>query len=268
MMRTRWALVGLVTVMVAVLVACGGGDDGGDGERSAPTTEAEAETVDADDWVDDASDICQDHLDEAAENDEEDPGDSLETAREVFEDFADEIEDLGVPEGLEDEAEELIDALDHHVELLDEGLEVVDDGEDPHDDEDWGEELGDNNDDTFEAVEDLDLDCEQVVHEIEIPDVTVPPTDTVPTETVPSTDSSTSVLDLQPLAPAAFMIFDYGTDAGLDILADTCFDGDMQSCDDLYRTSPVGDELSYEAYGATCGGRLVEERPGECVSLI
>jgi hypothetical protein len=44
-----------------------------------------------------------------------------------------------------------------------------------------------------------------------------------------------------------------GDDATLDDLAQSCFDGDMQSCDDLFLESDVGS--AYETYGDTCAGR-------------
>jgi hypothetical protein len=44
-----------------------------------------------------------------------------------------------------------------------------------------------------------------------------------------------------------------GDDPALDELAQGCYDGDMQACDDLYARS-VSDSL-YELYGGTCAGR-------------
>jgi hypothetical protein len=52
-----------------------------------------------------------------------------------------------------------------------------------------------------------------------------------------------------PVAPG-----DLGEDPTLDGYADACFDGDLQSCDDLYSDSePLSD---YEHYALTCGGRV------------
>jgi hypothetical protein len=39
----------------------------------------------------------------------------------------------------------------------------------------------------------------------------------------------------------------------MDELAEGCFDGDMQACDDLFLRSPSGS--AYEDYGDTCAGR-------------
>ena len=40
------------------------------------------------------------------------------------------------------------------------------------------------------------------------------------------------------------------------------------ACDDLYRVSPIEPSaLSYEGYGATCGGRLDDEQPSQCESI-
>jgi hypothetical protein len=47
--------------------------------------------------------------------------------------------------------------------------------------------------------------------------------------------------------------FAYGDDPALDALWDSCEAGDMASCDQLYRESPVDSE--YESFGDTCGNR-------------
>jgi hypothetical protein len=44
-----------------------------------------------------------------------------------------------------------------------------------------------------------------------------------------------------------------GDDPTFDALAQQCYDGDMQACDDLFLQSDV-DSL-YETYGDTCAGR-------------
>lgn len=46
---------------------------------------------------------------------------------------------------------------------------------------------------------------------------------------------------------------DLGDDPALDRLADDCFAGDLEACDDLYLESPLGSD--YERYGSTCGRR-------------
>jgi hypothetical protein len=58
---------------------------------------------------------------------------------------------------------------------------------------------------------------------------------------------------------------DLGDDPLLDRLADECFDGDISSCDDLYRESFLGSE--YEKYGATCGERTRRGQGGGCTAL-
>ena len=57
-------------------------------------------------------------------------------------------------------------------------------------------------------------------------------------------------------------IDDYGDDAALDALFDSCRDGDGAACDELYFTSPFGSR--YEAYGNTCGGRFTDNPPLSC----
>ena len=44
-----------------------------------------------------------------------------------------------------------------------------------------------------------------------------------------------------------------GDDQVLNDFAQSCYDGDMQACDDLYDESDV--DSPYEAYGLTCAGR-------------
>jgi len=44
-----------------------------------------------------------------------------------------------------------------------------------------------------------------------------------------------------------------GDDPTFNQLAQQCYDGDMQACDDLYIQSEV--DSPYEAYGDTCAGR-------------
>jgi hypothetical protein len=61
---------------------------------------------------------------------------------------------------------------------------------------------------------------------------------------------------------------EYGTEPQFDALADSCFAGDFADCDSLYAQTPIADSTnSYEGYGATCGGRLPEEQPGQCQTL-
>ena len=52
-----------------------------------------------------------------------------------------------------------------------------------------------------------------------------------------------------PVPPGAL-----GPDPVLDAYAQQCFDGDLQSCDDLYVESPPLSD--HEDYGTTCGGRV------------
>ncbi len=59
-----------------------------------------------------------------------------------------------------------------------------------------------------------------------------------------------------------------GDDSALNSLAQSCFDGDMGACDELFRVSPVGSE--YESYGNTCGGRVpvADVRQRLCVDIF
>jgi hypothetical protein len=48
-----------------------------------------------------------------------------------------------------------------------------------------------------------------------------------------------------------------GDDPAFDVLARSCYDGDMQACDDLFDRAPIGSQ--YRAFGDTCAGR---QEPG------
>lgn len=48
----------------------------------------------------------------------------------------------------------------------------------------------------------------------------------------------------------------------LDALTQDCSDGSGLACDALYEVSPIGSD--YEAYGATCGGRLPDAYADTC----
>jgi len=47
-----------------------------------------------------------------------------------------------------------------------------------------------------------------------------------------------------------------GDDPTFNQMAQSCYDGDMQACDDLFLQSDV--DSAYEAYGDTCAGRQPE----------
>jgi hypothetical protein len=60
-----------------------------------------------------------------------------------------------------------------------------------------------------------------------------------------------------------------GDDADLDRLAEGCFDGDFDDCDELFADSPI--DSDYEAYAEACGGRLSNNDLGfdfDCVQVF
>ncbi|MBA3523512.1 MAG: hypothetical protein H0T85_02945 [Geodermatophilaceae bacterium] len=72
-----------------------------------------------------------------------------------------------------------------------------------------------------------------------------------PTDTEPSTtteDPGSSVL------PPGAEPGGLGDDPEFNRLTNECFDGNMESCDELYFSSPI--DSDYEAYGDSCGGRV------------
>jgi hypothetical protein len=54
--------------------------------------------------------------------------------------------------------------------------------------------------------------------------------------------------------------------AEFDDLADDCYQGEMQACDELYNVTPPGSE--YEEYGDTCGGRWPTSARPSCTAVI
>jgi hypothetical protein len=70
----------------------------------------------------------------------------------------------------------------------------------------------------------------------------------------------------EPVPPEVYII-DFGSVRRFDRLANSCFNGNLADCDQLFAITPVADAGSYEDYGGSCGGRLLEQRPGQCASL-
>lgn len=82
------------------------------------------------------------------------------------------------------------------------------------------------------------------------PDTTVDTTvDTVaPVDTSEPADTEPDPSAVEPTPPTGL-----GTDATLDALAEECYAGDMEACDDLYFAADPG--TPYREYGDTCAGR-------------
>jgi hypothetical protein len=74
------------------------------------------------------------------------------------------------------------------------------------------------------------------------------------------TDASSAVDQFPAVAPG-----DLGEDRDLDAAAQSCFRGDLGSCDDLWTASPP--MSAYEQYAATCGGRVKPEAVSACTDL-
>jgi hypothetical protein len=72
------------------------------------------------------------------------------------------------------------------------------------------------------------------------------PTTTMPGPTVPPTSPAG-------IPPATQQPTLLGDDPALNALAQSCFAGDMQACDDLFDLAPIGS--AYMDYGDTCAGR-------------
>ncbi|MBA3606648.1 MAG: hypothetical protein H0W46_11895, partial [Acidimicrobiia bacterium] len=57
-----------------------------------------------------------------------------------------------------------------------------------------------------------------------------------------------------------------GDDPTFNALAQDCYDGDMNACDELYNESPLGSD--YEAYADTCAGRQPANTDVYCVDAF
>ncbi len=268
MRRTCWPRSVVVAVIVLGAVACGGGGDD-------------------DQWREEASDLCADWVEEV-----EDPDlDEADELVEATEEFADGLEDLEAPEDVEDEVDDLIDDVEAIAEFYEAAGNIVEDLEFPD-----GDELSDGTDalaSVADAGEELDLDCDLSAVEDQADDAgggfgddssddftsdfsddasddfTDDFSDDVSDDV--SDDFSDDVSDDagfgDAVDPESF-IPEFGTDPDLDDLALECYDNDLSACDRLYFESPVEESTSsYEGYGATCGGRLAQEQPGQCEQL-
>ena len=82
-----------------------------------------------------------------------------------------------------------------------------------------------------------------------------PPVTTAPPLTVTTSPPPTSAPIPTPgaIPPPTLEPTGLGTDPSLDALAQSCYDGDMAACDDLWRGSEVGSD--YRNFGDTCAGR-------------
>ena len=88
------------------------------------------------------------------------------------------------------------------------------------------------------------------------------PTDSVPGPTPAPTTTPGQTTTPGPTAPPGIpdptqQPTGLGDDPAFDVLARSCFDGDMQACDELFDQAPIGSD--YRAYGDTCAGR---QQPG------
>jgi hypothetical protein len=101
---------------------------------------------------------------------------------------------------------------------------------------------------------------------------TAPSTTTSPPSTSPVAEGLENLETLDDLATAdptlAALVAACGTgsrtacDDLLILLAQQCENGDLPSCDGLYRVAPAGSD--HQTFGATCGGRSGPEQAGRC----
>jgi len=105
--------------------------------------------------------------------------------------------------------------------------------------------------DSGEAAPEV-TEADLTIPEVTIPDLTIPdltvPDLTIPDFTLPSDSTAPGEIPPPTQEPDGL-----GDDSELDALAQDCYDGDMQACDDLYEEAPAGSE--YRTFGDTCAGR-------------
>ena len=269
----RWIGLLLVGLLAFVAVGCGGDDSSGD--------EAGSDAVDEEQFVSEFDEICLDvsadldALDTPENNDE-----LAEQANEAIDIASDGLDDMAAltpPADLADEVDDLIEVLSDRIDLFTELQQAAED-----DDDDAINDLADENADLETQADELGaaigLDC--FADSGDSSDDFSDSSDSFSDSSSDfsddfssdfsddlSSDFSDDIALGEGVDPSDF-IPEYGTDPQFDSLADNCFSGDLASCDQLYAQTPISDLTnSYEGYGATCGGRLPEERPGQCVEL-
>lgn len=94
------------------------------------------------------------------------------------------------------------------------------------------------------------------------PGDTTPPSEGGSTSPPPEGSSSSGPAGPVVLPPGEEPV-GLGDDPDFDRLANQCFDGDMDACDELYFGSPI--DSDYEEYGDTCGGRVGIDEFSLCV---
>ena len=113
-------------------------------------------------------------------------------------------------------------------------------------------------------------EADPMITETTIPDLTIPdlttPDLTQPDFTLPDVTLPSDTTGPAEIPPPAQEPDDLGEDPELDALAQDCYDGDMQSCDDLYEEAPAGSE--YRTFGDTCAGRQPALTQRFCVNTF
>ena len=94
-----------------------------------------------------------------------------------------------------------------------------------------------------------------------VPPTTAPAVTVTPTSLVPATTIVPGVVPPPTLQPTGL-----GDDAALNALAQACYDGDLASCDDLWRQSELG--APYKDFGDTCAGRQPPNTSVWCVDAF
>ena len=259
----RWIGLVLVGLLACIAVGCGSSGD-----------EEGSDALDEDQFVSEFDEICLDvsadldALDTPENNDE--LAEQANQAIDIASDGLDDMAALTPPADLADEVDDLIEVLSDRIDLFTELQQAAED-----DDDDAINDLADENADLETQADELGaaigLDCfaDSEDSSDDFSDSSSDFSDDFSSDFSDdfSSDFSDDIALGESVDPSDF-IPEYGTDPQFDSLADNCFSGDLASCDQLYAQTPISDVTnSYEGYGATCGGRLPEERPGQCVEL-
>ncbi|MCC5952731.1 MAG: hypothetical protein JJU45_11615 [Acidimicrobiia bacterium] len=192
-----------------------------------------------DEWADLAADLCleqEDLVDDLGEpQDPEEAIDFLIDLLDLAEVHLEELQDFGLPSENRADAERMLELWAEQIDLGDRLIAAFDDGNDQRVERTWAQ------------IEDLADQFEELAVDLGIPECVTSDRDDEPSTTT---------------TPQAAGPFTFGDDPELDALWEGCDLGDMADCDELWRVTPVDSE--YEAFGATCGGRLDVAQPGGC----
>jgi hypothetical protein len=271
--RAAWLL--LLAVLAFAAAGCGGGDDSSSGDDSSDDQSSSSDALSEDDFLAQFDEVCigikedLDAIDPPTTNDE--LADAASQASDIAEPGVAALRDITPPDDLADDVDGLLDTLEEQVGLYDDLQQAAEDGDDDAI-TDLGGQLDEGESSLDEQGSDIGLEC-FVDEEDSSDDFSDSSDDFSDSSDAFSDDFSDSSDDFSDdssdsgsgTAPQD-AIPEYGTDANFDALADACYIGDFESCDELFRQSASGS--GYEAYGDTCGGLQAQHTGQYCADVF